>query len=77
LSGARHVIRETLGSLAARLDPATFARVHGSAIINIARIRELRRQPLGGLVAVVSDGTSVAVSRGRRAQLEERLGGAR
>jgi hypothetical protein len=57
--------------------PATFARVHRSAIINIARIRELRRQPLGGLVAVLSDGTTVAVSRGRRAQLEGRLGGAR
>jgi two-component system LytT family response regulator len=75
--GARHVIRETLSSLAARLDPTIFARVHRSAIINVARVRELRRHRLGGLTAILTDGTTVAVSRSRRAGLEERLGGAR
>jgi len=75
--GASHVIRETLGSLAARLDPATFARVHRSAIVNVARVRELRRERLGGLSAVLTDGTTIAVSRTRRAELSERLGGAR
>ena len=75
--GASHVIRETLGSLAARLDPATFARVHRSAIINVARVRELRRQRLGGLAAILADGTAVAISRSRRAEIAKRLGGAR
>jgi two-component system, LytTR family, response regulator len=75
--GTSHVIRETLGSLAARLDPATFARVHRSAIVNVARVRELRRQRLGNLAAVLADGTTVPISRSRRAQLAERLGGAR
>ena len=75
--GAQHVIRETLGSLAARLDPATFTRVHRSAIVNVSRVRELRSEGLGRLRAVLADGTTIAVSRGRRAQLAARLGDAR
>jgi two-component system, LytTR family, response regulator len=75
--GTSHVIRETLGSLAARLDPAIFARVHRSAILNITRVRELRQQRLGALAAVLADGTTVPISRSRRAQLQDRLGGVR
>ena len=40
--GRRHLIRESLSSLEARLDPARFVRVHRSAIINLDRVREYR-----------------------------------
>jgi two-component system, LytTR family, response regulator len=73
IRGARHTIRETLSSLAARLDPAIFARVHRSAIVNLTRVREVRRHGLGSLSAVLNDGTTIAVSRSRKAQLTARL----
>ena len=45
-SGGRvHLVRHTMKALEARLDPATFARVHRSAIVNVARVT--RAEPLG------------------------------
>ena len=70
----RHVIRATLASLEADLDSLTFLRVHRSAVVNVSRVRELRRRRVGGLVAVLIDGTHLPVSRGHQAQLIERLG---
>lgn len=75
--GARHVVRETLGSLATRLDPSAFARVHRSAIVNMAHVRELRRHGLGQVSLVMADGAQIPVSRARRAELATRLGDAR
>jgi two-component system, LytTR family, response regulator len=75
--GTRHVIRETLGALTARLDPAAFARIHRSAIVNMSRVCEVRRHGLGALSAVLADGTAIPVSRNRRAELAARLGRAR
>jgi len=66
-----HLLRESLGSLETRLDPRRFARVHRSAIVQIARIRELH-----GDEVVLRDGTRVAVSRRRRAAIEGLLRGA-
>jgi two-component system, LytTR family, response regulator len=39
---ATHLLRETMNSLEARLDPSRFARIHRSRIVNLARVRELR-----------------------------------
>jgi two-component system, LytTR family, response regulator len=75
--GAKHVVRETLASLATRLDPSAFVRVHRSAILNLARVRELRRHGLGSVSAVMDDGTTIPVSRARRGQVAARLGGGR
>jgi two-component system, LytTR family, response regulator len=75
--GARHVVRETLASLATRLDPSTFARVHRSAIVNMARVHELKRHRLGRVSLVMADGFEIPVSRARRAELAARLGDAR
>ena len=36
-----HLLRESLRSLADRLDPRQFVRIHRSAIVNVARVREL------------------------------------
>ena len=40
--GKVHELRETMATLATRLDPARFARVHRSAIVNRNRVRALR-----------------------------------
>ena len=67
----RHMIRATLASLEERLDPHQFLRVHRAAIVNIDEVREVRDD--GGLVVVLSNGSSVPVSRSRRRQVEPRL----
>ena len=63
--GKRHLIRESLNMLEARLDPARFVRVHRSAIVRVDRVRELRAAH-GESVLVLRDGTRVPVSRRRR-----------
>lgn len=70
-SGARHhLLRETMASLEARLDPARFARVSRSAIVNATHVRELQPMFNGDFVVVLRDGTRVAGSRRYRAALD-------
>ena len=69
--GKRHLIRESLTSLAQRLDPDRFVRVHRSAIVRLDRIRELRSAAAGESIVVLRDGTRVPVSRRRREQVAE------
>jgi len=68
----RHLIRESLSSLETRLDAAQFIRTHRSAIVNIARVREVRNEA-AEMVLVLRDGQCVPVSRRRREFLRERL----
>ena len=68
----RHLIRESLLSLESRLDPGQFVRTHRSAIVNIARVREVRNEATE-MVLVLRDGQCVPVSRRRREFLKERL----
>ncbi|MBV9880287.1 MAG: response regulator transcription factor [Gemmatirosa sp.] len=67
--GRRHLLRESLASLAQRLDAARFVRAHRSAIVNVDRVRELRSAAGGDAVLVLRDGTRVPVSRRRREQV--------
>ena len=71
-----HLIRDTMSSLEARIDPAKFFRIHRSTIVNIERVREI--QPLfhGDYVVLLRDGTQLTLSRTYRQRLEELLGGA-
>lgn len=71
--GRRHLIRESLTSLEARLDPTRFVRVHRSAIINLERVREYRADAPGDRAVLLRDGTRIAVSRRRREQVVELL----
>src|SRR5262249_28034845 len=41
---ARHLVRESLASLEQRLNPKTFLRTHRSAIVNLGRVCELRKE---------------------------------
>jgi two-component system LytT family response regulator len=69
-----HLVRESMNQLADALDPATFLRIHRSAIVNLERIRELRADAHGDQRVVLSDSTVVAVGRAYRAHLEKVLG---
>src|SRR5262249_17391487 len=61
----RHLVRESLTSLAHRLDPTRFIRVHRSAIVNIDRVIEVRNAN-AKTILLLTDGTCVPVSRRRR-----------
>jgi two-component system LytT family response regulator len=71
----RHLIRETMGSLEARLDPARFSRIHRSAIVNLAKIRELQPTFKGEYAVFLHSGARLTLSRGYRDGLRARLGG--
>jgi two-component system LytT family response regulator len=67
-----HLLRESLSSLEARLDPRRFARIHRSAIVQLDRVRELRNT-LHGDEVVLRNGSRVPVSRRKRGVLEDLL----
>ncbi len=69
-----HVMRESMKSLAARLDPARFFRVSRSAIVNLDRIREIQPFSRGSQMVILRDGTQVLLSRSRREALGRLLG---
>jgi two-component system LytT family response regulator len=73
--GERHLLRETIRSLEGRLDPARFARVHRSAIVNLSRIRELQPTFNGEYVVLLDTGTRLTLSRSYRDAVRARLGG--
>lgn len=68
-----YLIRETMSQLEARLDPAMFARVHRSTLVNLERIKELRPLFNKDQILVLRDGTQLTVSRTYHEQLLSRL----
>jgi two-component system LytT family response regulator len=67
------LLREPLRALEARLDPARFARVHRSAIVNLARVQQLRLLRGGDYALTMQSGAVVTLSRTYRDQLLQRL----
>lgn len=72
--GRVDLLREPIGHLEARLDPKRFVRVHRSAIVNLAYVREIRCPPFSGPVAVLQSGQHCPLSRSGRRRLEHVLG---
>jgi two-component system LytT family response regulator len=72
--GHTHVVRGAISDLEARLDPARFARIHRSTIVNVDKIRELELTPHGNYVAILDGGQRLAVSRSFRDRLPALLG---
>lgn len=69
-----YLLRDTLESLAARLRPAGFVRVHRSAVVNLRHLESLHPAGRGRWTARLADGTSVRVAASRTRELEEALG---
>ena len=61
--GRSYLYHESLAALAERLDPASFVRVHRSAIIHRQRVRSFRRGQFASLTAILDNGTEVRVGR--------------
>ena len=65
-----YLLREGIGSIAQRLDPGQFLRVHRSTIVNVSRIRELQPCNSAEYIVVLKDGKELSCSRGYRAELQ-------
>ncbi len=70
----KHLVRETMSSLADRLDPEKFQRIHRSTIVNLDRVRELEPLFHGDYLVRLRDGTELTLSRNYREKLERPLG---
>jgi two-component system LytT family response regulator len=69
-----YAVRERMQTLEEQLDPAIFFRIHRSAIVRLDRIDTLLHSAGGDYALRLKDGTELDVSRGRREELEQRLG---
>ncbi len=66
--------RKTMISLEAKLNPATFARIHKSTIVNLDKIRELRVWPTGEYAVLMRNGKELTLTRRYRERLSTILG---
>ena len=77
-SGESHfLVRRTIASLEARLDPRLFIRTHRSAVVNVDRVVEIRRGADSRMSLVLTSGAVVPVSKRRRDAVELRFGAPR
>ncbi|MPZ18944.1 MAG: hypothetical protein GEV06_13665 [Luteitalea sp.] len=68
-----HPHRASVTQLLERLDSRLFVRIHRSAAVNPARIRELQPRTRGDYTVILADGTELMLSRGYRYGLERWL----
>jgi two-component system LytT family response regulator len=66
----RHMIREKIGDLAQRLDPARFARIHRTVIVNLDRIKEIQPWFSGDALVILRSGVKLRMSRVFRGALD-------
>jgi two-component system LytT family response regulator len=69
-----HLYRDSLNSLATKLDPAQFLRIRHSAIVNLKQLKELRPLIRGEYLILLRDGTELTSSRRYRKNLDTVLG---
>ena len=69
-----HLLRETMSSIEARLDPAHFIRISRSAIVNVERVRELQPMFHGDYTVILRNGSKLGLSRNYRDKLEKLMG---
>ena len=69
--GRGYLVGRTLKDLESRLDPTQFVRVHRSALVQTSHIREVRAEGSSRYKVLVSDGTTVIVSRSRAPELRK------
>ncbi len=72
--GHDYPLRSTIAGIEAKLDPARFARIHRSYIVNLDQIASIEPLDTGDARVHLKDGTALPASRTYRAGLRERLG---
>ncbi len=62
-----HILRETMKTMEARLDPTRFQRIHRSTIVNLERVQAVEPHGNGECFLVLAGGKRLKVSRSRKA----------
>jgi two-component system LytT family response regulator len=70
--GANYVVRMTMGELERRLDPARFARIHRSTIVQVDRIADIIAAWHGDFDVTLRDGTVLRLTRNYRDRVLDR-----
>ena len=71
---ASYLLRESMQSLDESLDPATFVRVHRSAIVNIDRVKKLVAGGDSAFSITLATGATVPLGPSYRGRLEQLVG---
>lgn len=71
---AAYLLRETSASLAARLDPSRFVRIHRRFIVAADRVRDVEPLANGDAIVRLSNGVELRQSRAHRQALRAHLG---
>lgn len=74
VGGATLSVREAMNSIEQRLDASRFVRVHRSAIVNRAHVREIQPWFKGDYVIILRDGTRVVTGPSYRAAVQQLIG---
>jgi two-component system LytT family response regulator len=69
-----HFVRETMHSIAGKMPPSRFMRIHRSTIINLDRVKELKPGVNGEYLVLMHSGEALTLSRGYRTELKRLLG---
>ena len=69
----QHMVRTTLRAFADKLDPRRFARIHRSSVVNLSHVKELRPSSSGDYHVLLTDGTTLVLSRTYRDDVLARL----
>lgn len=70
----KHLIRQTLNSVEAELNPNIFLRIHRSIIVNLTRVKEIHPLFNGEYVLILHDKTKLTLSRNYKNRFFERFG---
>jgi len=75
-NGHRHSVDQTIAELERRLDPASFLRVHRSALVNVNWIHEVNSWFAGKIILTLKDPqrTQIPVARDRVRELKTHMG---
>ena len=74
IAGGREPLKQqTLADIERQLDPERFVRIHRSCVLDLDRLARLELATRQSYVAVLKDGTELAVSRAGYARLNELL----
>ena len=71
VAGEVHLMRETMTNIEAQLPADQFLRISRSAIVNLERMREVRRLPNNGYAIILRNGSQLSLSRGCRKKLRQ------
>jgi len=72
--GHDYPLRSTMAAIEAQLDPASFARIHRSYIVNLDQVASIEPLDSGDARVHLRDGTALPCSRRQRDALRSRIG---